>query len=98
MRQTTRAVLPKTVATAWLLGTIALTGVTMSAAPAQAATSVRAATTTPAPIDGDPVAQDGNDDSGKWGLAGLTGLVGLFGYKKYRDQRATPNAHGSTRA
>ncbi len=37
----------------------------------------------------EPLAEDGNDDTGKYGLIGLTGLFGLFGYKKYRDHRAT---------
>ena len=36
----------------------------------------------------EPLEQDGDDDTGKYGLIGLTGLLGLFGYKKYKDHRA----------
>lgn len=100
MPQTLRTHVPRAVATAGLAGVLAVTGLSLSAASAQAFSPVRAATTTPTPVDGDPVEGDGNNDSGKWGLAGLTGMVGLFGYKKYRDSRAThvgDRAPGSTR-
>jgi hypothetical protein len=36
----------------------------------------------------EPLEQDGDDDTGKYGLIGLSGLLGLFGYKKYKDSRA----------
>lgn len=102
MPQTIRTLMPRVLATAGLAGALAVTGLTLGSAPAQAASPVHAATTTPtAPVDGDPVEGDGNNDSGKWGLAGLTGMVGLFGYKKYRDSRSThvgDRAAGSTRA
>ena len=84
-----------------IAGTMGLSGLTLGLAPAQAAPVHLSATSTTAPTDGDPVEGDGNNDSGKWGLAGLTGL---FGYKKYRDLRATPRngrdtgTTGSTRA
>jgi hypothetical protein len=46
----------------------------------------------------EPLTQDGNDDTGKYGLIGLTGLLGLFGYKKYKDHRAArPSTTGTTR-
>ena len=38
-------------------------------------------------IDDEPLNNDGDDDSGKYGLIGLSGLLGLFGYKKYREHR-----------
>lgn len=101
MHHTLRTLMPKTLATAGIAGALAFTGLTIGTAPAQASVTVQAATTTPTPADADPVEQDGNDDSGKWGLAGLTGLVGLFGYKKYRDHRTSTHtgdrAAGSTR-
>lgn len=94
--------MPRALATAGLAGALAVTGLSLSAAPAQASSPVHAATTTPTtPVDGDPVEGDGNNDSGKWGLAGLTGMLGLFGYKKYRDSRAAyagDRTSGSTRA
>lgn len=46
-------------------------------------------------VDGDPAESDGNDDTGKWGLAGLLGLFGLFGYRKYRDSR-TESTHNTS--
>ena len=72
----------KALATAGLLGGLSL-GVLGMGSTASAATPAPAAVI--AAQDGDPVEGDGNNDSGKWGLAGLTGLVGLFGYKKYRE-------------
>jgi len=87
MQQSIRMSMPRALATAGLFGALSLTGLALSAVPAQAASHVLSASSTPTPVDGDPVAQDGNNDSGKWGLAGLTGMVGLFGYKKYRDHR-----------
>ena len=59
-------------------------GVAPLAAPALADTVVVASET-----DSDePAAEDGNDDTGKYGLIGLSGLFGLFGYKKYKEHRA----------
>ena len=36
----------------------------------------------------EPLEQDGDDDTGKYGLIGLSGMLGLFGYKKYKDHQA----------
>lgn len=50
----------------------------------------------------EPALQDGNDDTGKYGLIGLSGMLGLFGYKKYRNGQShrttdgTPNVDGRT--
>jgi len=74
----------KALATAGLLGAMSFSVLGASTA-ATAAAPVQVVVA--ADVDGDPVEADGDDDSGKWGLAGLTGLVGLFGYKKYREHR-----------
>lgn len=71
----------KALATAGLLGALSLGVFGMGSASAATPSQAAAVSTQ----DGDPVETDGNNDSGKWGLAGLTGLVGLFGYKKYRE-------------
>jgi hypothetical protein len=45
----------------------------------------------------EPLEQDGDDDTGKYGLIGLSGLFGLFGYKKYKEHRAaTTRSTGTT--
>ena len=89
----------RALATTALVGGLALTPLA-AAAPAFAAapTAVVLATTDKigeqvnGSTDGtdidEPGAQDGDDDSGRWGLMGLLGLGGLFGYKKYKDHRA----------
>ncbi len=73
----------KALATAGLLGAMSFSVFGVSTAATAAAPQHVIA----ADVDGDPVEADGDDDSGKWGLAGLTGLFGLFGYKKYREHR-----------
>jgi hypothetical protein len=74
--------------TALVVGT-AFAGAPLVAAPALASADSSAVVVASAETDTDePAAQDGNDDTGKYGLIGLTGLLGLFGYKKYRDSRA----------
>ena len=80
----------RALATTALAAGIALAGAPF-AAPAladDAPTTVVVASETDTDTD-EPLAEDGNDDTGKYGLIGLTGLLGLFGYKKYRDHRAT---------
>lgn len=77
---------------------IALGGAPLLAAPAFAApasSEVVVAQETDTDRD-EPAAQDGNDDTGKYGLIGLTGLFGLFGYKKYRDHRAATRTQPRT--
>ncbi|MCW2606617.1 MAG: hypothetical protein JWO60_1310 [Frankiales bacterium] len=84
----------RALATVAVVGGLALTP--LVAQPASAATPHSApvlATTQGESTDGTDkdelgVAQDGDDDSGRWGLLGLLGLTGLFGYKKYKDHRA----------
>ncbi len=84
----------RALATAGLLSAVALGSLGVTTAPALAAGDQVATGTVLAqatdPVDADPVEDDGNTDSGKWGLGGLLGLFGLFGYKKYRDYRTTP--------
>ena len=87
---------------------LALGGAALGTAPAYATTLTGdAIVAQEAQTDVDePLAQDGDDDTGKYGLIGLTGLFGLFGYKKYRDRRdvrrepnrPTGNAGDSPRA
>ncbi len=83
----------KALATGGLLSAVALGSLGVTTAPAVAAGPPQAATGTVVvqddTVDADPVEDDGNMDSGKWGLGGLLGLFGLFGYKKYKDYRAT---------
>ena len=81
----------RALATTALVGGLALTPLTAAPASAEAPTAVVLATgnsTDGTDID-EPGAQDGDDDSGRWGLMGLLGLTGLFGYKKYKDHRAS---------
>jgi hypothetical protein len=80
----------RALATTALAAGLALGGAPLLAPAALAAPlPPETGTTQEAETDRDePAAQDGNDDTGKWGLAGLTGLFGLFGYRKYRDVRA----------
>lgn len=49
--------------------------------PVMAQTTDNAAGTTATMDD------DGDDDSGKWGLAGLLGLLGLLGLRRKDDDR-----------
>jgi len=76
------------------LATAGVTGV-LALAPFATAPASAAAPTTATPVHtqstdkDEPLAKDGNDDTGKYGLIGLTGMLGLFGYKKYRDAQGT---------
>lgn len=80
----------RALATATIAGAVAL--VPFTAATASAAPGPQAGTTVVASQDDtdkdEPLEQDGDDDSGKYGLIGLSGLLGLFGYKKYKEHRA----------
>ena len=79
----------KALATTALAVGLALGGAPLITAPAYATTLAGdgiVAQEAETDVD-EPLSQDGDDDTGKYGLIGLTGLFGLFGYKKYRDRR-----------
>lgn len=77
----------RTLATATIAGAIAFVPVTATIAIAE---ENQGPVVAQSETDQDePALQDGNDDTGKYGLIGLSGLLGLFGYKKYRDHRTT---------
>ena len=80
-----------------VLAPVAAAGPAFAAAPALATTNQVEeevnGSTDGTDVD-EPGAQDGDDDSGRWGLTGLLGMLGLFGYKKYRDHRASSGASG----
>ncbi len=94
----------RTLATGGLLAVVVLSGVS-GAGPAAASTHVpHSGITLAQSVDSDePLSQDGDDDTGKYGLIGLTGLVGLFGYrhlKTVRSRNTKPSGtdgSGSTR-
>lgn len=85
----------RALASAGLLGAVALGPAVLLAPTAMADTPGSTMLAT------ESVDDDDSDDSGKWGLAGLTGLFGLFGYKKYKEYRDTRSTHndpgGATR-
>ena len=81
----------RALATATIAGAVALVPLTAVAAAADEAPLAAGVVLTQqddTDVD-EPLADDGNDDTGKYGLIGLTGLFGLFGYKKYKDHRAS---------
>lgn len=80
----------RALATTGLLGVVALSGVGLGAGPAAATTLVsHSGTTLAQDVDSDePVSQDGDDDTGKYGLIGLTGMLGLFGYRHLKNVRS----------
>ena len=92
-------------ATASIAGAIVLvplTATTAMAAPAAAPVLTQSSEPNTNGTDVDePLAEDGNDDTGKYGLIGLSGMLGLFGYKKYKDhmaaRRTTTAADGTSR-
>lgn len=79
----------RALATTVMAAGIALGGAPMLATPALAASQTGDVVVAQDVDKDEPAWQDGNDDTGKYGLIGLTGLLGLFGYKKYKDHRAT---------
>ncbi|MCW2616358.1 MAG: hypothetical protein JWN08_3352 [Frankiales bacterium] len=85
----------RALATATIAGAIALVPFTATAYADDALAGGAVLTTSETDTD-EPLAEDGNDDTGKYGLIGLTGLFGLFGYKKYRDHRATRSTTDAT--
>ncbi len=78
----------RALATTALAAGIALGSAPLLATPAAAAPVTTEVLASAETDTDEPLAEDGNDDTGKYGLIGLTGLFGLFGYKKYRDHRA----------
>ena len=80
----------RALATATIAGAVALVPMTALAASADEAQLAGGVQASQDDTDVDePALQDGNDDTGKYGLIGLTGLLGLFGYRKYKDHQAT---------
>ena len=78
----------RALAAAGVLGAVALSPVATQAAWAEPAPVVVQAAGAIA-IDDEPLSDDGDDDTAKYGLVGLTGLFGLFGYQKIKQHRAT---------
>lgn len=76
---------------ALLAGGITLAGPVTTGVAQAAGPSTAVLTQTPSPgVDIDePLSQDGDDDTGRYGLVGLSGLLGLFGYKKYQQHRTS---------
>lgn len=89
----------RALAAAGILGAVALSPVATQAAWADpvAAPQATVPVTGPVAIDDEPLQNDRDDDTGKYGFAGLTGLVGLFGYKKIQEHRATRPAAAPAR-
>lgn len=83
--------------TASIVGVLVLVPFTAASASADApvAAPVLAQSSGPGTDTDEPALQDGNDDTGKYGLIGLSGLLGLFGYKKYRDHVAQTRNTGN---
>jgi len=81
----------RALATAAIAGAVALVPLTAVAAAAdQSRVAAGGVVASQDDTDKDePLEQDGDDDTGKYGLIGLSGLFGLFGYKKYKDHQAT---------
>lgn len=89
----------RALATVTIAGAVALVPFTAATASADTTPAAGSVLAQESEVDEDePLADDGNDDTGKYGLIGLTGLFGLFGYKKYRDHRAarTTGTTGTT--
>lgn len=82
----------RALAAAGILGAVALSPVATQAAWAEPV---------PAPavlaVDLEPLSEDGDDDTAKYGLIGLSGMFGLFGYKKIKEHRAARPAPTTTR-
>jgi hypothetical protein len=79
----------RALATVTIAGTVALVPFTATLAAADDSLAVGPVlSSTEDPDTDEPASQDGDDDTGKYGLIGLSGLLGLFGYKKYKDHRA----------
>ena len=87
----------RALATVTIAGAVALVPFTATTAFADSS-SVGSTYLAEAEVDVDePLEEDGDDDTGKYGLIGLTGLFGLFGYKKYKEHRAaTTRTTGTT--
>jgi hypothetical protein len=77
----------RALATVTIAGAVALVPFTATNAFADGAPAGTSVLATAEDVD-EPLEQDGDDDTGKYGLIGLSGLFGLFGYKKYKEHRA----------
>ena len=77
----------RALATVTIAGAVAL--VPFTAAAASTGDTLAGPVLTQSEADTEPLDEDGDDDSGKYGLIGLSGLFGLFGYKKYKEHRAS---------
>ena len=86
----------RALAAAGVLGAVALSPVATQTAWAEpvAAPATTVLATTP---DLEPLSEDGDDDTAKYGLIGLTGMFGLFGYKKIKEHRAARTAPATPR-
>ena len=87
----------RALATVTIAGAVALVPFTATNAFADGASAGTTVLATAEDVD-EPLEQDGDDDTGKYGLIGLSGLFGLFGYKKYKEHRAatTRSTTGTT--
>lgn len=87
----------RALATATIAGAVALVPFSALAASADDTPAAGSVVAQQDDTDKDePLEQDGDDDTGKYGLIGLSGMLGLFGYKKYKDHRAaTTRATGT---
>ena len=80
----------RALATATIAGAVALVPMTALAASADETQLAAGVQASQDDTDKDePLEQDGDDDTGKYGLIGLSGMLGLFGYKKYKDHQAS---------
>ena len=86
----------RALATASVAGVLALAPFATAPAFADVAVAGPVLTSNQGTDTDEPLTQDGNDDTGKYGLIGLTGMLGLFGYKKYRDHQAASRTAGTT--
>lgn len=74
-------------ATTGLAGALALAGLGVGAGPVLAQDTPADTSRVAQGVDVDePASQDGDDDTGKYGLIGLTGMLGLFGYRHYKTR------------
>ena len=80
----------RALATVTIAGAVALVPFTaLSASADETAVAAGVVLTQDSEDVDEPLEQDGDDDTGKYGLIGLTGLLGLFGYKKYKEHQAS---------
>ena len=78
----------RALATAAVAGALVLVPLTATAATAEQSVAGGPVLSQTGPDVDEPALQDGNDDTGKYGLIGLSGMLGLFGYKNFREHQA----------